>query len=295
MYSDPAVTPIVTGRWYCVQAVVRGTSGEIWVDGQLVGSGMVNRNFNNTTTPVVVGNASTGQNYFYGIIDEIRFGCPSPETVELLAFEDSILRGGWPNLNEGANPGLVVRQNGSVRSLVDFDLGAVPTNGWTRASLVLTINDDVPPSEWGAEGRPVKVSRVTQGWTEGNGKKMDLPPSEQDRGTGVGVTWNCPTDADIENQAADCDDGWSGAETAIAASTAPSVIITNGMSGVVIWDVTQDVIDALSGEEFHGWLIYKPTIGHGNIRFYSREGAMAIGDSEPGASFDPRYSRIAAW
>jgi hypothetical protein len=276
--SDPAVTPIVTGRWYCVRAVVRGTQAEIWVDGQLAASGTVNRHFNNTSTPVIIGNASTGQNYFYGLIDEVRFGCPSHETVELLATKDSCLRGGFPHLNEGANPGLVVRQNGGVRSLVDFDLGSVSSSGWTRASLVLTINDEMPPSEWG-EGRPVGVHRVMQAWTEGNGKKIDLPPSEQDRGSGAGVTWDCPTDTDIANQAPDCEESWAGAETAIAAATAPNVTITNGMSGEVVWDVTQDVLDALAGGEFHGWLVLKETIGHGNVRFHSREGATAAGDS----------------
>ena len=63
--------------------------------------------------------------------------------------------------------------------------------------------------------------------------------------------------------------------TAVAPKTATDALITNGLTGEVNWDVTQDVLD---GAGF-GWLIKNAKRGRkGNVRFYSKEGAAAAGD-----------------
>jgi hypothetical protein len=211
---------------------------------------------------------------------------------------DSFVRAGSPNKNEGANPQLVVRQQGNIRSLIRFDLPqfGLPA-GWTAARLVLTIDSSDPPGGWGPSGRPVNVHRITGDWAEGNGMSFEQPPP--DPGSGEGVTWNCAVDTDISDMGSDCPGSlWNGGESAIATATAPSANITNGMSGEVSWDVTQDVLDAVGGAPFFGWMVKKGSPQNGNVRFYSREGAAAAGNLDLGPrlilEFPPSPSSIAA-
>jgi N-acetylneuraminic acid mutarotase len=192
------------------------------------------------------------------------------QRLEIVADKDSTLRKGNPNLNEGANPVLRVRSSGPNRALVAFNLAGIPTEGLTRATLVLTIDETRPPSKWGPDGRLVDIHRLAQAWAEGNGKQLDLPPAESDRGSGPGATWACAVDTEIGNKKPDCEAEWQGAGLASAPKTAPGMLITNGLSGQVSWDVTQDVLD---GAPF-GWLIRKEQEGaSGNIRFYALDGA----------------------
>src|SRR5262249_59177599 len=64
---------------------------------------------------------------------------------------------------------------------------------------------DDPPHDWpGGAGNLIKAYRLNDGfedWAEGNGFNF---PTVVYRGDGNGVTWNCSTDTDISNVAADC-------------------------------------------------------------------------------------------
>jgi sugar lactone lactonase YvrE len=200
----------------------------------------------------------------------------APVSVALEIDKDSFVRSGKPYLNEGANDVMLVRKDGPNRAVVGFELTDISATGLTSATLVMSISDAIPPANWGSEGRPVEVRRLLKDWAEGNGKKLDLPRSEQTRGEGAGVTWKCAWDTDIANKKSDCPYNWKGASLAIAPPTAPTITINNGQAGEVSWDVTQDVLDALGGEPFYGWLVKKEPEGqNGHVRFVTQEGALA--------------------
>ena len=151
------------------------------------------------------------------------------------------------------------------------------TSDVTKATLVLTIAE--PASGWGPKGKVVDVHRLTESFTEGDGFVYGLRRSLQDRGTGSGVTWNCSTDTDITNRRADCDTRWSGGADAIEPVT-DSIVITNGQTGVVSWEVTVDVQAALAnGDQEIQWLI-KNAQGFrlGKAVFISKEGAAELGE-----------------
>jgi hypothetical protein len=191
-------------------------------------------------------------------------------TIRLAALtQDAFLREGKPNVNEGANPMLLVRKKGDVRSLVQFDLSSVNLASLSKATLVLSIGG-TPPANWGGQGNPIEVRRLLAAWAEGNGKDWNIPEAEATRGSGTGVTWKCATDTAIENTEKDCTGNWEGGDANIASRTAPTVTVTNGMSGEVRFDVTQDVLNGAT----NGWLVQKVNQNHpGNITFYSKEGA----------------------
>jgi hypothetical protein len=67
---------------YHVRGVLNGPSGEIWVDDQLVASGSLTRNSSPTTTPAVIAGSAGGDSVdpFFGMIDEVRIGCPLPQS-----------------------------------------------------------------------------------------------------------------------------------------------------------------------------------------------------------------------
>lgn len=198
------------------------------------------------------------------------------QTLKLVTLAaDSFLREGHEDQNEGANPGLILRKQGSTRPMAQFDLSGVSLTGLVKATLVLTISS-TPPAQWGNAGRPIEVRRLTQPWTEGNGRDIDMPEADSTRGNGAGVTWRCATDTDIANTAKDCEGNWNGG--AFAARTAPTVTVVNGMTGEVAFDVTQDVLAGAG----NGWLVKKVNESqNGNIRFYSKEGASGDASLAP--------------
>ncbi len=198
-----------------------------------------------------------------------------PVILTLTSFKDSFIKKGWRNRNEGANLGLLVQRPSGVHSLVAFDLSEVSIVGLKRATLVLTIDDTNPPSRWTHRRHPLDVHRLTMDWAEGNGKTLNVLEGDAFKGSGPGVTWMCATNADMEDPKADCDFDWKGGAVAIAPKTASGVAITNGMTGEVSWDVTQDVID---GADF-GWLAkHEDNKSKGRIWFHSREGAASTGN-----------------
>ena len=195
-----------------------------------------------------------------------------PETP-IATNQDSFLRSGAQNRNEGANPLLNLGEN--RRQVIGFDLSNVDASAVASATLVLTINDDDPPGSWGSNGRTVDAHRLLENWVEGNGKALGLPGSEETRGTGSGVTWNCAIDTDISDASADCTTQWNGGN--FEATASDQFTITNGLSGEVSWDVTADVQGG-----FDSWLV-KKTSGNGNARFYSQDhpDVATNGDLEP--------------
>jgi hypothetical protein len=205
-----------------------------------------------------------------------RNSCPSD--ITLFSNQDSFLRSGNDDTNEGANERLRIQSSGNNRVVVGFDLTGISTVGLQSATLILNIAEN--SNNWGTSGRLVDAHRLLVDWTEGNGRNdVMVGGGPGFRGTGEGVTWHCGNDTNIVNQAANCSPLWNGGNYATA--TAPSVLHLNGFLGEVSWDVTADV---LAGSNF-GWVIRKQSEGqNGQVRYYSREGAALAGD----ASLAPR-------
>ena len=196
--------------------------------------------------------------------------------IHRTADADSMLTPGSRNLNEGAHPLLVV---GTHRTVVGFSLAGISAAGVSRVTLRLTLAEAA--SGWGPDGRHVSVHRLAVSFTEGNGKWLDLPSGIRDRGRGPGVTWSCATDNEIGNNAANCATQWNGGSTAAGPASAMA-LHTVGQTGAVEWDVTADVLQALSeGAPSVQWLIRRAFENQtGHAAYHSSEGAAALGDAD---------------
>jgi hypothetical protein len=197
-------------------------------------------------------------------------------TETLSAVKDSFLRSGAADRNEGANPGLRLQASGRNRVVVGFDPGAIEDfladNTLTTATLVLTIADNA--DNWGrSNDRTVDAHPLGVDFAEGDGQNAGVPGSQSTRGNGPGVTWNCATDAEIANQATDCDPEWDGGDFG---AVADSVVHLNGLSDEVSWVVTLDVEAGASA-----WLLKKTNEGQpGRVSYHSKESAEAAGDPD---------------
>jgi hypothetical protein len=193
-----------------------------------------------------------------------------------VAIADSIVAPNSKNLNDGANPVLVVDTH---RTVVAFDLAGVSPTGLGHVTLRLTLAE--PASSWGGAGRLVSVHRLAVPFAEGNGQWFDLPSSSRTRGNGPGVTWNCAVDGEIANTVADCDAPWDGGSAAAGPGSA-SVLHTSGLTGSVEWDVTADVLQALSENATSiQWLIRRAVENQsGRAIYHSGEGAAALGNPD---------------
>lgn len=203
------------------------------------------------------------------------------ETTTLGVSGDTYLRSGVPNTNEGGSSFLRVRASGDNRALVRFDQAAlVATVGsGTLVSASLELSITANGDNWGASGRTISVFRLTKEWVEGNGfVDGGLPPS---RGSGEGATWACAVDSDIADVTKDCSGAteWEMGMPSqpllhpwVEPSTA-TVLITNGLSGTVSFDVTADVQAFLSGSVPNdGWIVKKDVEGAaGLVELASRE------------------------
>ncbi|MGH2611094.1 MAG: DNRLRE domain-containing protein, partial [Tepidiformaceae bacterium] len=180
----------------------------------------------------------------------------------LAPLADTYLRQGNPNQNQGTELILRLQASGKNRALLRWDpqaiAGALGGDSLVAARLELTITHNA--DNWGATGRTIDLHRLTQAWTE------------------TGATWNCADDTDPSNPVADC-----------AGSTAWAMdgpdprpydpmptatrVITNGLRGVVTFDVTADVRALASGGGAqHGWILKKTDEGaSGQVEFGSRE------------------------
>jgi hypothetical protein len=203
------------------------------------------------------------------------------------AVADTYLRSGASNTNEGGSSFVRVRASGDNRALVRFDqsaLEAAAANGTVvSAELELTISGN--GNNWGTTGRTISLYRLTRAWVEGNGfVDQGSPPN---RGIGAGATWQCASDSNIASETRDCSGAtqWEMAKPNEPSShpwiepATSSTLITNGLTGTVGFDVTQDVQLFLSGSaQNFGWIVKKDVEGAaGEVQFASRE----FGSSEP--------------
>jgi len=176
---------------------------------------------------------------------------PPPSTVVLPAQADSTLCKDAPNSNEGANPFIHINARPEHRGVLQFDASRVQLmaarveNGGT-AFLQLQIgwngNNWKPGDTHYVDVRPLPPGFV---FPEGNGKRVGLPRNQGQSGSGFGVTWNNAADPDIADSNANVmrsdPNSWNGATTLMRPATAPGQAHANGQSGLVSWDVTEDV------------------------------------------------------
>lgn len=187
------------------------------------------------------------------------------QPAETPVQKDSMLRVGDKNTNEGASPILAVSGSGNTRVVLDF--GSKVAFPVIAAVLYLDVVDNA--GTWGAAGKFISVHPLNELFTEGNGKAYGLPKADESRGSGAGVTWNCPTDTNIANSAANCDDGWPGGDFG---AVIDSVLITDDTSGTIAFDVTS-WYNSLPGAGKLLLLIKKDNDGApGRIDFESKEG-----------------------
>jgi parallel beta-helix repeat protein len=196
--------------------------------------------------------------------------------VSRVTSADGILAPSSRNLNDGANPRLVVDTH---RTVVAFDLTGIVAAGLSRVTLRLTLAE--PAINWGGAGRFVSVHRLGASFAEGNGQWFGLPSESRTRGSGPGVTWNCAVDSSIANTSADCAAPWNGGSS-VAGSASASTLHTNGLTGALEWDVTADIVQALAENAISvQWLIRRAAENQsGRAIYHSREGAAALGNAD---------------
>jgi YVTN family beta-propeller protein len=174
-------------------------------------------------------------------------GAGAGETRVLTAVADSFLKQGSPNENQGASSRLHVSP--SDRTVASFDLTGIDPVTVLSAKLELRV---VKSQSWGTAGRYVAAHRLLEPYVEGNGT------------TGQGVTWNCAADLNLANTTRDCTSSWSGGHFGMR--TALPFLQKNTTSGVVRWDVTQDVRGATSSTV--GFLVKKVDEGADGLVHY---------------------------
>jgi len=200
---------------------------------------------------------------------------PLPSETTLHALNDSFLRNGSKNRNEGANPRITIRATGNNRGVVEFDLSSIDLSAVATATLVMTIAENA--NNWGQnDDRTVDVHALLAGFAEGDGQNLGVPNSQSTRGSGEGTTWNCATDEEIQNQQPNCVSQWDGASFVSAPSN--TVLHVNGQTGVALWNVSDDVRAGYSG-----WAIKKTNeAATGKVHYYSKEGATQASDNDLG-------------
>ena len=216
-----------------------------------------------------------------------------PEPIILTSSQDSFLRAGSSNTNEGENPNMIVRASGNNRALVSFDVSDI-SNTIDSATLKLFVvhNSD----NWSNNGRTIDTHMINEDWEEGDGanaKPKNLSNSEfnpfKNRGDGPGVTWKCAIDSEIHNTKADCATKWNGGT--FSATPTDTVLITNGLTEQFIeFDLTADVNSCISsGDDSCSWIIKKTAEGqNGRVEFASKEGSASLYDAEFGESTVPQ-------
>lgn len=238
-----------------------GTATEANGEGIVEGTHQYSNSGTYTVTVTVTDNHNASD------VDTASVEVLSNDPVILYPSADSYIKEGGPNQNEGASTFLRIQSSGHNRALIKFDQSQIQSaigsaQNYT-ASLQLTISDN--GNNWGSTGRDITVHRIFQDWLEGTG-------------SGAGVTWNCSTDSNVSNSAANCtgSDIWEMTTTTLwpfAAAATATTTITNNQSGVVSFDVTSDVQSFISGaNQNYGWVIKKVNEGqNGKVEFGSKE------------------------
>jgi hypothetical protein len=227
--------------------------------------------------------------------------------VKLTPTRDSFLKEEDPNTNEGANrrlrlaavntgnlslfgsaPKKKKTKGATISALtlgVDRPVAAFNVSGLNVTNLVkaqLVFNIATNNGGWGG-GQEVEVRRVLSNWSEGSGKNPDLSTGLTARGSGSGVTWNCPIDTNINNTTPTCAAQWGGADLNNAMAphnpNVPNVVHTDSSTGDMVWDVTDDVLKVANDPTaiINGWIVKKVDENQtgGEVLYYSKEGAAA--------------------
>ncbi len=201
----------------------------------------------------------------------------TPPTT-LTPIADSYIKQGSPNENEGSSTFMRVQLQGKNRALVRFDQSqieeAVGNSQNFSAKLQLTISDN--GNNWGTGGRTIGIHRLSSDWAEGNGfNDNNTPPV---KGTGLGTTWKCATDSNINNTVDNCSGPtqWNMTNSIFwpfISTPTVTTAISNNQTGIVEFDVTTDIQEFINGSsEDYGWLIKKTDEGeNGRIEFGSKE------------------------
>jgi hypothetical protein len=184
-----------------------------------------------------------------------------PQPVESVATTtaDTYLKQGTPNKNQGADSVMRVRQSGKNRGLVRFD-DAVFT-GVTGQIVSARIEVDIVfnANNWGTTGRTVDAHRMLVAWTE------------------LGATWNCGDDSDTSDQSPDCGTtAWemrSLDPSPFEPTPSGTLLVTKDLTGVVSFDVTDDVRAIVAGQMSNfGWILKKTKEGQpGHIQLGTKE------------------------
>lgn len=228
-------------------------------------------------------------------------------SINLEASQDSFIKKGASNANEGANWNLIVKAGGDHKTLVSFDLTGMsePVDSATLELFVVNNGDN-----WGKTGRDIAAHRILVPWVEGDGfstvpgnlKNSDVK-AFKNRGDGIGVTSNCSADADIHNGKADCENKWKHGEIGITETSTDSVAIfkdfkgndkkglpmTDSTMGWVSFDVTDNLNSCIDeNADTCSWMIQKADKKPGRIEFASTEGAANKYNDEFGENIAPR-------
>ncbi|MCA9580497.1 MAG: DNRLRE domain-containing protein, partial [Myxococcales bacterium] len=149
-----------------------------------------------------------------------------------------------------------VKGSGDNRTLVSFDPAAVAAAIGTRtvvsAEIEFTLREAT--ANWGSSGRDIDVYRITVPWMERF------------------ATDRCWHDSNPLNGSKDCASGqeWDPGN-GYASTPTSSKTITNGLTGAIRFDVTNDLADLLSNQiAGNGWLLSLDG-GSGKAVFWSRE------------------------
>ena len=180
----------------------------------------------------------------------------------LTAVGDTFIRSGFITRNDGSTGRLSVQINSTHRSLLYFDsaaiLAAAADKTLLSAEIELTIQST--GTNWGS-GRSIAIHPMRQASTEAQ------------------ATWMCAIDANVSSTQVNC----SGANTwSMSGNNGPlpynpqataTSLITNSQTGVVSFDVTNDVAAIVAGTDAGlGWIVKRVAeTTTGSISFASRE------------------------
>lgn len=172
-----------------------------------------------------------------------------------------------PNKNQNTENKLNLQYFDAHRILVQFNQqeiqSAIPA-GSTIVSAKLEFTITKNGNTWGKNGNSIGLYKMTKPWTES------------------GATWFCANDMNTSNSKPDCPTtlwNMTGLTKLIPFITTSidTQTITNNQSGIISFDVTNDIKKFLSGEtQNYGWLIKKTNLlSTGWIEFGSRESTNA--------------------
>ena len=188
---------------------------------------------------------------------------PASSVTTLNALDDVHLIRTSSNLNYGTDDSIDVKGSPTNRTLLRFDETVIRSTVGVSADLVtatlrLPIDTAFVPANWGTGGA-ITVEPLNQGnWTE------------------PAATWNCALDSNLANSNKDCSGAteWdmAGDEASWHFDLGPidTFHMTNGATGNVDLDVTEEVVSIVDGSAHHGFLIRKAVENvNGEVEFES--------------------------